>query len=236
MKYNFETKYLTASTDSTVAAKRLILLIEDMEKLEEEKYAHDEHGNRIPVMRAKPTEDFVDYCVKRQAEQPFKGAIVVDELEKPIFNPEEITGKISKEPFGDMGKVIHDGGNCVETDKGFVIMKKPRKTKKPIEFEEYKPKKPKIINTEDVKPAQESLENAYMGEHLCIQPKEKERKHLSPKENLMWVYISTHKDYTIHSTTRDLGITKDMYYFLKSQLKKKGYPVNGAVDWPKAED
>lgn len=197
MKYNFETKYLTASTDSTVAAKRLILLIEDMEKLEGEKHAHDEHGNRLPVMRAEPIDDFVDYCVKRQAEQPFKGAIVVDEPEKPIFNPqtkrefEEITGKTSKEP---------------------------------IEIEEYKPKKPKIINTEDIKPAKESLENAYMGEHL------------SPKENLMWVYISTHKDYTIHSTTRDLGITKDMYYFLKNQLKKKGYPVNGAVDWAKAEN
>lgn len=71
MKYNFENEYLTASTDSTAVAKRLIEIIEEMEKKED------------PVLKT-----YLGDKEFKLPEQPFKGAIVVDEPEKPIFNPQ----------------------------------------------------------------------------------------------------------------------------------------------------
>lgn len=150
MKYNFETKYMTASTDSTAVAKRLILIIEDMEKLESgkpdpaiEAYLHDtpraksEFGAgdayRVPNINGEPN----------PAAGPFKGAIVIPD---PLAEPKKyieplkkrvkedtpamnITSRLHDEKYGDE---IHDGGNCVETDKGCVIMKatKPAKGEK----------------------------------------------------------------------------------------------------------
>lgn len=71
MKYNFENEYLTASTDSTAVAKRLIEIIEEMEKKED------------PVLKT-----YLGDKEFKLPEQPFKGAIVVDEPEQPIVNPQ----------------------------------------------------------------------------------------------------------------------------------------------------
>ena len=74
------------------------------------------------------------------------------------------------------------------------------------------------------------LENAYMGEHPNIQPEETPRKKLSKTEQKFWDYIQENPDYTMPKTCRELGISNSMFYFLKQQLKKKGWPVNGVVD------
>lgn len=115
MKYNFENEYLTASTDSTAVAKRLILIIEDMEKLEEEKYAHDENGNRIPRHTPNINGEY------NLPAQPFKGAIVVDDLEdyskmlqkrvKPDTPAMNITSRLHEEPADSEDEFVN---HCVK--------------------------------------------------------------------------------------------------------------------------
>lgn len=156
MKYNFENEYLTASTDSTAVAKRLIEIIEEMEKKED------------PVLKT-----YLGDKEFKLPEQPFKGAIVVDEPEQPIVNPQtkrefaEIMAKRAKKDTPAMnitsrlhdekyGNEIHDGGNCVETDKGCVIMKatKPAKGEKWPHEKYTSDEYPEENNPEITKPAE----------------------------------------------------------------------------------
>lgn len=258
MKYNFETKYMTASTDSTAVAKRLILIIEDMEQLEEEKYAHDENGNRIP--RAKSEFGAGDaYRVPNikgepnPAAGPFKGAIVMpDPLDEPKKYIEplkkrvkedtpamNITSRLHEEKYGNE---IHDGGNCVETDKGVVMMKAPAKEPADIEDEEIEidsvpaddEPQPEIphgqkIKSEDIVPQEGTVEEAYLGEHFEIQPKDPDEKPLTPAEQELWDYIQANPNYTMQGACRALKITTANYYWRKRQLFLKGKPVGGSL-------
>ena len=89
----------------------------------------------------------------------------------------------------------------------------------------------KEIHPEDVKPGNETMDEAYMGEHVNIQPKDPPRQKLSKKEQIFYDYILSHPNYTMPGTRRDLNLSQAMYYFLKQQIKKKGHAISGVVDF-----
>lgn len=89
----------------------------------------------------------------------------------------------------------------------------------------------KEIHPEDVKPGNETMDEAYMGEHVNIQPKDPPRQKLSKKEQIFYDYILAHPNYTMPGTCRDLNLSQAMYYFLKQQIKKKGHAISGVVDF-----
>lgn len=89
----------------------------------------------------------------------------------------------------------------------------------------------KEIHPEDVKPGNETMDEAYMGEHINIQPKDPPRQKLSKKEQIFYDYILSHPNYTMPGTCRDLNLSQAMYYFLKKQIKKKGHAISGVVDF-----
>lgn len=230
MKYNFETKFMTASTDSTAVAKRLILIIEDMEKLEEEKYAHDENGNRIP----------------------FKGAIVMpDPLAEPKKYIEPLKNRVKEDtPAMNIKSRLHEYpveieddfvNHCVKQQAAEIT--KPAESKpKDIEDEELeidtvptddepKPEIPhgKKLKSSDIEPQEGPIEDAYLGEHFEITPDEPEQKPLTPAEQELWDYIQKNPNYTMQSACRDLNITTANYYWRKRKLYEKGRPVGGAI-------
>lgn len=229
MKYNFETKYMTASTDSTAVAKRLILIIEDMEQLEEEKYAHDENGNRIP--RHTPN-------IKGEpnpAAGPFKGAIVMpDPLDEPKKYIEPLKKRVKEDtPAMNITSRLHE-----EPEETKPAESKP----KDIEDEEIEidtvpaddEPQPEIphgqkIKSEDIVPQEGTVEEAYMGEHFEIQPKDPDEKPLTPAEQELWDYIQANPNYTMQGACRALKITTANYYWRKRQLFLKGKPVGGSL-------
>lgn len=215
MKYNFENEYLTASTDSTAVAKRLIEIIEEMEKKED------------PVLKT-----YLGDKEFKLPEQPFKGAIVVDEPEKPIFNPQtkrefaEIMAKRIKEqkPAESKPKDIEDEEieiDSVPTD------------------DEPKPEIPqgKKLKSSDIVPQEGTVEEAYLGEHFEITPDDPQEKPLTPAEQELWDYIQANPNYTMQGACRDLNITTANYYWRKRQLFLKGRKVGGTIAFAKkAED
>lgn len=82
----------------------------------------------------------------------------------------------------------------------------------------------------------ERMENAYMGEHVNIEPEQPEQKPLSPKERDFYNYILAHPDAKMPRVCADLHLSMAMYYYLKSQIKKKGYNIQGAVDFNVVEE
>lgn len=247
MKYNFETKFMTASTDSTAVAKRLILIIEDME--------HLESGKPDPAIEAYLHDTPKEH---RLPEQPFKGAIVVDEPEQPIFNPQrkrefaEIMQQRAKKdtPAMNITSRLHEYpveieddfvNHCVKQQAAEIT--KPAESKpKDIEDEEIeidsvpsddepKPEIPhgKKLKSSDIVPQEGTVEDAYLGEHFEITPDEPEEKPLTPAEQELWDYIQKNPNYTMQSACRDLNITSANYYWRKRKLYEKGRPVGGSV-------
>ena len=219
MKYNFETKYMTASTDSTAVAKRLILIIEDMEQLEEEKYAHDENGNRIP--RQTPN-------IKGEpnpAAGPFKGAIVMpDPLDEPKKYIEPLKKRVKEDtPAMNITSRLHEEPADIE-DEEIEIDSVPAD-------DEPQPEIPhgQKIKSEDIVPQEGTVEEAYMGEHFEIQPKDPDEKPLTPAEQELWDYIQANPNYTMQGACRALKITTANYYWRKRQLFLKGKPVGGSL-------
>ena len=82
----------------------------------------------------------------------------------------------------------------------------------------------------------ERIEDAYMGEHINIEPEQPEKKPLSPKESDFYNYILAHPDAKMPRVCADLHLSMAMYYYLKSQIKKKGYNIQGAVDFNVVEE
>ena len=82
----------------------------------------------------------------------------------------------------------------------------------------------------------ERIEDAYMGEHVNIEPEQPEKKPLSPKEHDFYNYILAHPDAKMPRVCADLHLSMAMYYYLKSQIKKKGYNIQGAVDFNVVEE
>ena len=240
MKYNFETKFMTASTDSTAVAKRLILIIEDMEQLES--------GKPDPAIEAYLHDTPKEH---RLPEQPFKGAIVVDEPEQPIVNPQtkrefaEIMAKRIKEYKPAKGeKWPHEKFTSDEylPENNPEITKPAESKPKDIEDEEIeidtvptddepKPEIPhgKKLKSSDIVPQEGPLEDAYLGEHFEITPDDPQEKPLTPAEQELWDYIQKNPNYTMQSACRDLNITTPNYYWRKRKLYEKGRPVGGSL-------
>lgn len=82
----------------------------------------------------------------------------------------------------------------------------------------------------------ERMEDAYMGEHVNIEPEQPEKKPLSPKENDFYNYILAHPDAKMPRVCADLHLSMAMYYYLKRQIKIKGYNIQGAVDFNVVEE
>lgn len=82
----------------------------------------------------------------------------------------------------------------------------------------------------------ERMEDAYMGEHVNIEPEQPEKKPLSPKEQDFYNYILAHPDAKMPRVCADLHLSMAMYYYLKSQIKKKGYNIQGVVDFNVVEE
>lgn len=77
----------------------------------------------------------------------------------------------------------------------------------------------------------ERMEGAYMGEHVNIEPEQPEKKPLSPKEQDFYNYILAHPDAKMPRVCADLHLSMAMYYYLKRQIKIKGYNIQGVVDF-----
>lgn len=266
MKYNFETKFMKASTDSTAVAKRLILIIEDMEQMES--------GKPDPAIDVYLHDTPKEYHLP---EQPFKGAIVVDDLEdyskmlqkrvKPDTPKMNIVSRLHEEPADIEDEFVN---HCVKQQAAKI---KPAKGEKwPHEKftsdeypEENKPaeSKPKDIDDEEIEidtvptddepqpeiphgqkiksseivPQKGTVEDAYLGEHFEITPDEPEEKPLTLAEQELWDYIQKNPQYTMASACRDLNITTSNYYWRKRQLFLKGRKVGGTIPFAKkAED
>lgn len=108
MKFNIEHKYLSAQTDSVAVAKRLILIIEDMEQLESgkpdpaiEAYLHD-------TPRAKS--EFGAGDAYRVPAQQFKGAIVMqDPLDEPKKYIEPLKKRVKEDtPAMNITSRLHE--------------------------------------------------------------------------------------------------------------------------------
>ena len=240
MKYNFETKYMTASTDSTAVAKRLILIIEDMEQLEEEKYAHDENGNRIPRHTPKINGE------PNPAAGPFKGAIVMpDPLDEPKKYIEPLKKRVKEDtPAMNITSRLHEEPDDSEDDFVNHCVKQEQDEIKPADIEdeeieidtvpaddEPQPEIPhgQKIKSEDIEPQEGTVEEAYLGEHFEIQPKDPDEKPLTPAEQELWDYIQKNPNYTMQGACRALKITTANYYWRKRQLFLKGKPVGGSL-------
>lgn len=92
-----------------------------------------------------------------------------------------------------------------------------------------KTKPVKKVNTAQQSETDKRMTDAYLGEHPNIQPAPVEKKPLSPREQQLWDYMQSHPDSRMPKTCEDLGITNVNYYFLKQQLKKKGW-ITSAVE------
>lgn len=80
------------------------------------------------------------------------------------------------------------------------------------------------------------MENAYMGEHVNIEPETPQQKPLSPKEQGFYNYIRAHPDAKMPRVCADLHLSMAMYYYLKRQIKQKGYNIQGVVDFNVVEE
>lgn len=89
--------------------------------------------------------------------------------------------------------------------------------------------KANTIVSEDIEPANKTIEEAYMGEHVNIQPRPVEKKPLSPREQQLWDYMQNNPDARMPKICESLGISNANYYMLKVQLKKKGW-IESAVE------
>lgn len=203
MKFNFEHELLTAQTDSVFVAKQLILIIEELDRREEEKYAHDENGNRIP----------------------YKGAIIMpDPLDEPKKYIEPLKNRVKEDtPAMNITSRLHEEPADIE-DEEIEIDSVPTD-------EEPQPEIPhgQKIKSEDIEPQEGTVEEAYLGEHFEIQPKDPDEKPLTPAEQELWDYIQANPNYTMQGACRALKITTANYYWRKRQLFLKGKPVGGSL-------
>lgn len=220
MKFTIEHELLSAQTDSVEVAERLILIIKNMEKVKD------------PAIEAYLGE----YNLPAQ---PFKGAIVVDEPEQPIVNPQtkrefaEIMAKRTKKdtPAMNITSRLHEEPADID-DEEIEIDTVPADDDPTPEIPHGQK-----IKSEDIQPAEGTVEEAYMGEHFEIQPKDPDEKPLTPAEQELWDYIQANPDYTMSGACRALKITTANYYWRKRQLFLKGKPVGGTIPFAKkAED
>lgn len=150
-----------------------------------------------------------------------------------------------------VARIVDDKpGDPIEWPKGS-IMESWEKSHLPFDAEQPKKKKsgkrarvPKRASekqdVDKTKSKPDSLdkrmEDAYMGEHVNIEPEQPEQKPLSPKEHDFYNYILAHPDAKMPRVCADLHLSMAMYYYLKSQIKKKGYNIQGVVDFNVVEE
>lgn len=85
------------------------------------------------------------------------------------------------------------------------------------------------IHQEEKKEFDKRMEDAYMGEHMNIQPEPVKRTPVSEKARQLYEYMKSHPDSRMPKTCEDLNITNAEYYMLKAQLKKNGW-IESAVE------
>lgn len=144
-----------------------------------------------------------------------------------------------------IARIVDDKpGNPTEWSKGSV-MEEFAKSHPVVDAEQPKKKrgrqrasKKQDVDKTKSKPGSlgERMGNAYMGEHVNIEPEQSEQKPLSPKEQDFYNYILAHPDAKMPRVCADLQLSMPMYYYLKSQIKKKGYNIQGVVDFKVVEE
>ena len=232
MKFTIEHELLSAQTDSVEVAERLILIIKNMEKIKDPLVAAylDENGNRIP--RAKSEFGAGDaYRVPNingepnPPAQPFKGAIVMpDPLDEPKKYIEPLKNRVKEDtPAMNITSRLHEEPADID-DEEIEIDSVPSDDDPTPEIPHGQK-----IKSEDIEPKDGTVEEAYMGEHFEIQPKDPEEKPLTPAEQELWDYIQANPDYTMQGACRALNITTANYYWRKRQLFLKGKPVGGSL-------
>lgn len=73
------------------------------------------------------------------------------------------------------------------------------------------------------------MEDAYMGEHMNIQPEPVPKRPVSKQARRLYEYMQSHPDSRMPKTCEDLGITNADYYMLKAALKRNGW-IESAVE------
>ena len=87
----------------------------------------------------------------------------------------------------------------------------------------------KQIQQQEKSDMDKRMEDAYMGEHVNIQPDPVPKKPVSAKAQELYEYMQSHPDSRMPKTCEDLNITSADYYMLKAQLKKNGW-IESAVE------
>ncbi len=98
-----------------------------------------------------------------------------------------------------------------------------------------KPKPVKKVKAAEQTDLDKRMEDAYLGEHPNIQPAPVEKKPLSPREQQLWDYMKAHPDARMPSICEAMGITNVNYFYLKNQLKKKGWIVSAVENVKEVE-
>ena len=175
--------------------------------------------------------DFVKLVFGYFADNPDAGLDFIEHIENRAHLP--VARFVDDEPR-----------NPTEWSKGSV-MEEFAKSHPAVDAEQPKKKrgKQRASKKQDVEKTKskpdsldERMEDAYMGEHINIEPEQPEQKPLSPKEHDFYNYILAHPDAKMPRVCADLHLSMAMYYYLKRQIKIKGYNIQGAVDFNVVEE
>lgn len=185
--------------------------------------------------------DFVKLVFGYFADNPDAGLDFIERIKDKVVSSdckiEDLTPGLTDiiRKYGIVGSDIVDGGihpTVVDTEQP-----KKKKSGKRARVPKRASKKQDVDKTKS-KPdsLDERMEDAYMGEHVNVEPERPEKKPLSPKEHEFYNYILAHPDAKMPRVCADLHLSMAMYYYLKSQIKKKGYNIQGVVDFNVVEE
>lgn len=185
--------------------------------------------------------DFVKLVFGYFADNPDAGLDFIEHIE----NRAELAASVQDGNVWDKRSVVkadiiqHCGSD--ELPIARIVDDKPGNPKKKSDKRARVPKR--AVKKQDVDKTKsnpdsldERMEDAYMGEHVNIEPEQPEKKPLSPKEQDFYNYILAHPDAKMPRVCADLHLSMTMYYYLKRQIKIKGYNIQGVVDFNVVEE
>lgn len=182
--------------------------------------------------------DFVKLVFGYFADNPDAGLDFIEHIE----NRAELAASVQDGNVWDKRNVVkadiiqHCGSD--ELPIARIVDDKPGSPKKKSGKQCQRASKKQDVDKTKPKPdsLDERMEDAYMGEHVNIEPEQPEKKPLSPKEQDFYNYILAHPDAKMPCVCADLHLSMAMYYSLKRQIKKKGYNIQGVVDFNVVEE
>lgn len=183
--------------------------------------------------------DFVKLVFGYFADNPDAGLDFIEHIE----NSAELAASVQEDGNVWVGRSVvkadiiqHCGSD--ELPIARIVDDKPGNPKKKSGKQCQRASKKQDVDKTKSKPdsLDERMEDAYMGEHVNIEPEQPEKKPLSPKENDFYNYILAHPDAKMPRVCADLHLSIAMYYYLKRQIKIKGYNIQGAVDFNVVEE